>query len=117
MATTINSTAIQVSFNALQYCSSALQVQYDIQYTGVELDTTTRTINLNITSQAVSGTNTTSCQPQFVVLTGLQEYVNYTISLNVTIINLGVSNVFVAQVRNETFQAGKFAKLYNIIKF
>ena len=93
-----------VSFRQLQYCGADVTVQYTISYGGVELDTTVRNVVINITNQTTSGG---SCQPQSVTLTGLEEYVNYTISLNVTIAELGVTDLSIAQVMNETSQAGK----------
>ena len=59
---------------------------------------------INITNQTTSGG---SCEPQSVDLTGLEEYVTYMISLSVTITELGVNDLLIAEVMNETFQAGK----------
>ncbi|KAI6658157.1 Phosphatidylinositol phosphatase PTPRQ-like isoform X2, partial [Oopsacas minuta] len=109
VANTINSTAIRVSFRALEYCGADVTIRYEFVYRGVELDTTVRTLNINITEQ------TGLCTPQDVDITGLQEYVNYTISLMVTIPELGVSDSMIAEVRNETLEAVPAAPL-NLMK-
>ena len=70
----------------------------------MELDTATRNVVTTITNQTASGR---SCEPQSVTLTGLEEYVNYMIPLSVTITELGVNNLLIDVVTDETFEAGK----------
>ena len=98
MAAPINSTAIRVSWDELQYCFSNYTIQYQIIYSGIDFYVEIRTITLNIVDILDPITNTTSCTPQSVLLTNLTTGVNYSISLWVSVDELGVNNVFIAQL-------------------
>ena len=57
---------------------------------------------------SVTITNTTySCVPQFVILSGLTPYENYSITLRVTIVELEVFSFLVVNLNVLTLQEGK----------
>ena len=104
MSTLINSTSISVSWNELQYCFSDYHIQYEITYYEVLFYNDTRTITINITDILDPLSNTTSCIPQFVLLTDLTPSVTYFISLRVTIDELGVTSTLIAEICKGNFE-------------
>ena len=102
-ATAINSTAIMVSWEELRYCGSELQVQFELQYNGNVFDTETQNVTVTITNA------TYTCVPQFVILSGLTPYENYSITLRVTIVELEVFSFLVVNLNVLTLQEGKLS--------
>ena len=112
IATPLNSTAIMLSFRPIEYCGADIRIQYELEYRGVEEDTSVHNLIINVTNQTVNGG---SCEPQAVNLTNLQVYTNYTISVRVTIADFDVNSLLVADSWSVTSEEGeqKFHVLIN----
>lgn len=93
-----------LSFRPIEYCGPDIAIQYELEYRGVDEDTSVRNLNISVKNQTVNGG---SCEPQTVNLTGLQVFSNYTISVRLTIAELDVNSLLIVDLWSVTSEEGE----------